>query len=191
MEFYNDPTGKKTLFSYNGEYKELTQNEEAIIEYHLEMIESNFPLAYKRLCEIYDVNVKGNKPIAITKLEKFRKVRRFIRCNLLVCDNIPDVTPDGRINIENVPCPLKGTGDCKDENCICHPEQCNVLSSREIEIVMLICDCLSDQEIAKRLYISLFTAENHRKNILRKLSLHSKEEIIVWAFKNGICKVHE
>lgn len=191
MEFYNSPDGKKVLYSHNGTFGELTPSDEALIDHKLEMIESNYPKAYSKLCELYDINVKGNKPTAITRIEKFKKVCRFIRCNLLVSDNVPDVTDDGKINMENVPCPLKGTGDCKEENCICNPEPSTSLSARELEIVNLICECLSDQDIATRLFISTHTAENHRKNILRKLQLHGKDEIIVWAFKNGLRKSYE
>ncbi len=188
MEFTNSPDGINTLFLNKGEVGKFNQNQEQVIDHILEMVDSNFPDAYKRLNMLYNVKVSGNKPMAITRLEKFRKVRRFIRCNLLVSDNIPDITDDGRFNLEQVPCPLKGTGDCKEENIICNPKQATHLSQRELEIVDLICEPLSDLDISKRLFISLHTAVNHRKNILRKLNLHSKEEIIIWAFENGLRK---
>lgn len=191
MEFYYSPDGLKVLFSSNGKFGELAHNDEILIDHLLELIESSYPKAYKRLCDLYEINVKGNKPFAVTRLEKYKKVRRFIRCNLAISDNVIDITDNGQINIENVYCPLKGTGDCKDENCICNPELSTSLSNRELEIVNLICDCLTDQQIADKLYISRFTAENHRKNILHKLNLKGKEEIIVWAFDKGIRKRNE
>ena len=191
MEFYYSPDGLKILYSNNGQFGELTQNNEELIDHIIELIESNYPKAYKRLLDKYNINVKGNKSFYFIRIEKFKMVHRFVRCNLSLTDNVPDVTDNGRLNIENVYCPLKGSGECSDENCICNPELSTALSARELEIVNLICDCLTDQEIADRLYISKFTAENHRKNILHKLNLKSKEEIIVWAFNHGIRKRNE
>lgn len=186
MEFTNSPDGLNTLFFNKGEVVKFTQNQEQVIDHVLEMVESNYPEAYKRLKENYCMKTTGIKPMAVTRFEKFRKARRFIRCNFLVSDNIPDITEDGHFNLEQVPCPLKGTCDCKDENYICNPKPSSTLSPREYEVVNLICEPLSDQDIANRLFISLHTAENHRKNILRKLKLHSKEEIIIWAFEHGL-----
>jgi DNA-binding CsgD family transcriptional regulator len=187
MEFYNSPDGKEIFFSNKGEFGKLTEKDELLIDHLLEMIASNYSDAYNRLHELYCIKINGNKPLAISRQEKFKKVRRFIRCNFLVSDSIKDVD-DGRFNLENVICPLKGTGDCKDENCICNPILTTSLTLREIEIVKLICECLSDSEISDKLFVSIYTAENHRKNILRKLNLHSKEQIIVWAHNNGFLK---
>lgn len=54
-----------------------------------------------------------------------------------------------------------------------HPE----LTSREMDIVKLIADGLSNKEIAARLHMELATAKNHVHNILDKLQLHRRGEI--------------
>lgn len=47
------------------------------------------------------------------------------------------------------------------------------LSKREIEIVRLIANDVPSQEIADRLFISPKTVETHRRNIFKKLDIHS------------------
>jgi DNA-binding NarL/FixJ family response regulator len=52
------------------------------------------------------------------------------------------------------------------------------LTSREQEIAKAILQGLSSQEIADRLFISLHTVQTHRKNLFRKLGVHSAAELI-------------
>lgn len=60
------------------------------------------------------------------------------------------------------------------------------LGKREIQIVKMICEGISSQEIADRLYISEHTVKSHRKNIFRKTNVHSTAELIQFALNNGI-----
>lgn len=60
-----------------------------------------------------------------------------------------------------------------------------VLSKREREILDLICKGFSTVEISEKLYISKFTVETHRKNILRKLELRSSTELVSYAYRKG------
>ena len=59
------------------------------------------------------------------------------------------------------------------------------LSKREIEILKLVRKGYLSKEIADKLYISLNTVNNHRKNILRKLQVSNSIEAINEAFKSG------
>ena len=52
------------------------------------------------------------------------------------------------------------------------------LSKREKEIVTLISQGKTSQEIADLLFIGKTTVDTHRKNILKKLSLHGKTELL-------------
>jgi len=54
------------------------------------------------------------------------------------------------------------------------------LTAREQEVVTLITDGLSNQEIADRLVISRRTAEGHVNRILRKLGFDSRAQVAVW-----------
>ena len=59
------------------------------------------------------------------------------------------------------------------------------LSSREIEIIQLICKELTSHEIAEQLHLSFFTVENHRKNIFKKLGVRNIAGMIMAAGRLG------
>lgn len=61
-----------------------------------------------------------------------------------------------------------------------------LLTRREKEILKLIADGKSNQEIADFLYISIHTVHSHRKNMLKKLNLKNTPELIKIAYKNGL-----
>jgi len=52
------------------------------------------------------------------------------------------------------------------------------LSKRELEILKLVGEGKTSQEIANLLYIGKTTVDTHRKNILKKLNLHGKTELL-------------
>ncbi|MDO8567771.1 MAG: response regulator transcription factor [Dehalococcoidales bacterium] len=60
----------------------------------------------------------------------------------------------------------------------------SVLSPRELEILQLVAEELTDKEIAKRLFISLNTVKTHLKNILAKLHLKSRTQVA--AYKDSL-----
>ncbi|RZJ32009.1 MAG: response regulator transcription factor [Flavobacterium sp.] len=57
------------------------------------------------------------------------------------------------------------------------------ISSREKQILKLIGEGRSSQEIADALFIGKSTVDTHRKNIIRKLDLHGKTELIRYAME--------
>jgi len=59
------------------------------------------------------------------------------------------------------------------------------LSRRELEILELIADGLSNKQVARRLCLSLYTVKNHVHNILEKLHVGSRFEAVKHAFDNG------
>jgi len=63
------------------------------------------------------------------------------------------------------------------------------LTTREQEILRLLAEGLSSKEIAKKLFISPKTVENHRANIMNKLDLHSTLELVRYAAKLGLIDV--
>ena len=60
------------------------------------------------------------------------------------------------------------------------------LSKREIEVVRLIVDGKSNQQIAEVLFISYHTAGNDVAHILQKLELESRAAVAAWAVRHGI-----
>ena len=60
------------------------------------------------------------------------------------------------------------------------------LTPREREVLTLIAEGLSNAEIADRLVISVKTVDRHRENIMRKLNLHSRIDLVKYALKIGL-----
>lgn len=63
------------------------------------------------------------------------------------------------------------------------------LSDREIEILQLICEGLSNQEIADKLFISKRTVDKHRSNILEKTGSNNTASLVMYSIKNGIIEI--
>jgi len=60
------------------------------------------------------------------------------------------------------------------------------LTPREVQVLGLLVDGLSDREIAERLFVSRHTAANHVGSILSKLGVPSRAAAAAWAVRNGI-----
>lgn len=60
------------------------------------------------------------------------------------------------------------------------------LSKRELEIVNLIVAGLTNIKIGEKLFISTFTVDTHRKNILQKLEVKNTAELVKMAIEQGI-----
>ncbi len=64
----------------------------------------------------------------------------------------------------------------------------NEVSRREHQVLELIAEGLTDQEIAGKLNISLSTANSHRKKLLSKLEAKNVAELICIAMRKGIIR---
>ena len=60
------------------------------------------------------------------------------------------------------------------------------LSEREIEVLELIAEGLSNREIAQKLYLSISTIKAHTFNIYGKLDVHSRTQAVAKARTLGI-----
>jgi two-component system NarL family response regulator len=65
------------------------------------------------------------------------------------------------------------------------------LGPREREIVQLLAEGHTSPEIARRLHISTRTVEGHRRNITRKLNLHSIAELTKYAIREGLTSAED
>ena len=63
------------------------------------------------------------------------------------------------------------------------------LSSREMEIIELVADGLTNQEIAQKLTISKRTVDNHVSNMFTKTGSKNRVALLNWAMDHGkICR---
>ena len=69
------------------------------------------------------------------------------------------------------------------------PPDLPTLTAREREVTQLLAEGKSSKEVAVLLNLSTKTVETHRSNIMRKLSLHSIRDLVVYAIKNNIIQI--
>ena len=62
------------------------------------------------------------------------------------------------------------------------------LTAREQEVLTHLADGATNAEIAKTLIISPKTVARHRENIMRKLNMHSRTELVKYAIRKGIIR---
>jgi DNA-binding NarL/FixJ family response regulator len=60
------------------------------------------------------------------------------------------------------------------------------LTAREKEILTLIAQGETNQEIGRRLFISVKTVQTHRAHILEKLRLHDRTQLVRYAIRKGL-----
>ena len=60
------------------------------------------------------------------------------------------------------------------------------LTKREREIIQLLKNNLTNQQIAVKLFLSVYTVETHRKNIMQKLQLNSPSSLMKFIFDHGL-----
>jgi DNA-binding NarL/FixJ family response regulator len=62
----------------------------------------------------------------------------------------------------------------------------STLGAREREVLQLLAEGHSSPQIAQRLHISPSTVETHRRNIMKKLNVHSVAELTKYAIREGL-----
>ena len=67
----------------------------------------------------------------------------------------------------------------------------SALSPREREVVVDVVKGLTNKEIADKLCISLNTVQTHRRNIARKLEIHSPAGLTIYAIINGLVELKD
>jgi DNA-binding NarL/FixJ family response regulator len=60
------------------------------------------------------------------------------------------------------------------------------LSPRELEVVKLIAEGLTSEEIGEQLFISKKTVDRHRENVLEKLGMRNRVELTRYAIRRGL-----
>lgn len=67
----------------------------------------------------------------------------------------------------------------------------DTLSEREKEVIVCVVRGLSNKEIAEHLFISVNTVMTHRRNISRKLQIHSPAGLTIYAIVNGLINLED
>lgn len=65
-------------------------------------------------------------------------------------------------------------------------DQYDTLTTREKEILSLAAKGYANKEIAEQLFISVKTVETHKSNVMEKLGLRSRPDLIKYAVKKGL-----
>ncbi|MDW3209684.1 MAG: response regulator transcription factor [Reichenbachiella sp.] len=60
------------------------------------------------------------------------------------------------------------------------------LSARELDVIKLVAEGLTSQEIADQLFISELTVQTHRRNVMRKLDLKNSMQVVQFAKDNEL-----
>lgn len=71
-----------------------------------------------------------------------------------------------------------------------HP-QLEQLTEREKEVLTLIAQGLTNQQIGERLFISIKTVQAHRANLMEKLDLHDAVELTKFAIRSGLVSLDD
>ena len=93
--------------------------------------------------------------------------------NKFFCGQILETIRDASINVD----------DIDIDALSCEPVS---LSERENEIITLIAEGLTNQQIADQLFLSNHTINTHRKNIMSKLGVKNTAGIVMYAVKTNL-----
>lgn len=67
-------------------------------------------------------------------------------------------------------------------------EKLFLLTPREKEILQLLAEGYTNQRIAKKLIISVYTVKNHVHNMLDKIGIQNRTQLVSYAFNSGLVK---
>lgn len=173
-EFYVNGEGELWMRDERGDRRCL-QGDVATIGYVNKRLKAIYPEAYKTLAALYRKSERSRMA------HEYKIAARFIRCNMGEDDKLKFDLEGGRLNLENVKCPLKGSGDCPLEGVICDPKPTG-FTAKEREVVVPYAHGLPVSAIAQRLGRSVSTVKSHLQRIKKRFNLASCRDIIGLAY---------
>jgi DNA-binding NarL/FixJ family response regulator len=93
---------------------------------------------------------------------------------------------DGQVS-QDIVAKLAGSG--KDTRV--QDERYGLLTSREQQVMRMVAEGVPSRAIASQLGLSLKTVENHRANLMKKLGVHSKMELVRYAARLGLIDLEQ
>ena len=105
--------------------------------------------------------------------EILNAVKETGRGNKFFCGKILEAIQKASINVN----------DIDFESFTCEPI---ILSDRELGIIVLIAEGLTNSQIAEQLFLSTHTINTHRKNIMSKLGVKNTAGIVMYAVKTSL-----
>lgn len=125
------------------------------------------------IIKVLELGVKGYLTKECSQQEVLRAIHATAEGEKFYCNKILDILMKNRL-------------DKKDKN----TEPVN-LTLRETEVLKLIAEGNSTNEIAESLFLSYHTINSHRKNIIKKLKIKSPTEFVIYALEMGIIKAEK
>jgi len=86
---------------------------------------------------------------------------------------------------------LESQVDIEEEEEAPQSESRELLSQREKEIIVGVVKGMTNKEMADTLFLSVHTVLTHRRNIARKLEIHSPAGLVIYALVNGIVTMED
>jgi DNA-binding NarL/FixJ family response regulator len=122
---------------------------------------------------------KGYLPKNTTRHELLNAITKIYEGNEYYSDTISKIILENYISNVRKPKEPEPTKD----------KETDVLSSREKQILQMVIEGLSNQDIADKLFISIRTVESHKNHIMQKLGIKSLVELIKYAIRNNIANI--
>jgi DNA-binding CsgD family transcriptional regulator len=174
LEFFLDQNnGTDIIINEDGKFSTFHEKH-PLMDHLYKSIQDNYTEAFEALQDTY-----GN-----ARSFKYLMVKRFLKCNFSKHDEVADIDSNGHFHTEFVSCPLRG--ECKHEGIICGAKINTSLSEREMEVLNLIIEGATDFEVAEQLFLSPFTAKNHRRNIQIKTKTKNTAALVAYAKDNNL-----
>ncbi len=129
------------------------------------------------------------KIIALTNVDIIPQVKKMLQqgaAGYLLKDAAPEVIVDAIRKVAAGEKYLYSDLQKQIMNNFFEPRTSHVITRREKEILQLIVDEHTNQEIADKLFLSLRTVENHRNNLLQKLGVKNTAGLVKAALNQGL-----
>ena len=155
----------QTCISRNGVSQKLTPEDRDCIEFMIENIGKYFPDAMNALREWSEASQQNRR------YYEYKIVDRFVRCNFGETDFLAPDVDMGMFHLEEVKCPLRGSGYCRHEGVICKPRAVLGLSEEETKVVGLYARGMKPGEIARKLGKAEGTCKQQLNRVCKRLKL--------------------